>query len=203
MAPVRHCLAWLCVAVFSLTSFSQAGETTVTQKMYMDISVGGAPLGRVVIGLFGETAPKTVANIAALASGVFGYGYANSSIHRVIKDFVIQGGDITNGDGTGFKSIYGGEFEDENFILQHYGPGWVNMANKGPDSNGSQWAILMTKADWLNGKHCVFGKVLEGMDILHKIENLPTGAADRPLSNVVVTKSGIIKVDCPFDVPKE
>jgi peptidyl-prolyl cis-trans isomerase B (cyclophilin B) len=204
MATFCYGLATLCVAVFALAGVSQAGDTTVTEKVYMDISVNGAPIGRIVFGLFGQTAPKTVANFAALASGILGYNYINCTIHRVIKGFVIQGGDFTNNDGTGGRSIYGEYYPDENFVLQHYGRGWVNMANKGKDTNGSQFAILLQRADWLNGKHTVFAKIIEGMDVVEKIENLPTNSLnDHPLSNVVITKTGVIKVDCPFDIPKE
>jgi len=203
MATLCRCLLVLCVAVFALASLCQAGDTTVTEKVYMDIAVNGKIIGRIVIGLFGETAPKTVANFAAIASGLLGYTYENCSLHRVIKGFVVQGGDFTNNDGTGGLSIYGEYFPDETFKLLHYGPMWVNMANKGKDTNGSQFAILLQRADWLNGKHTVFGKVIEGMDVVHMIENLKTNSIDRPLDSVIIAKSGVIKVACPFDIPKE
>ena len=157
-------------------------------RVYFDLTADGAPLGRVVMELFADVVPKTAENFRALCTGEKGYGYKSSTFHRVIPKFMCQGGDFTNHNGTGGKSIYGGKFPDENFQLRHETPGTLSMANSGPNTNGSQFFITTAKTAWLDGKHVVFGKVVEGYEAIEKAESYGSGDGK--------TSKKIVVADC-------
>lgn len=162
-------------------------------NVYFDITIDSAPAGRIVFKLYDEYCPITARNFRELTIGAHGYGYQGSSIHRIIPQFMIQGGDITRRDGTGGRSIYGDYFADENFFLQHDRPGLLSMANRGPNTNSSQFFITTTPAPWCDYKHVVFGEVVKGMDVVRKIEGY---ASDdilwRPKASIVIGACGVV-----------
>jgi len=168
-------------------------------RVFMGITMGNRKVGRMVFELYNDITPKTCENFRALCTGEKGLGkttrkplhFKGSTFHRVIKDFMIQGGDFSEHNGTGGESIYGGEFKDENFEMKHTKPGILSMANAGPDTNGSQFFICTTATAHLNGKHVVFGELVEGMDVLRKIENSKVDNNDKPYETVRISDCGL------------
>ncbi|KAL5512330.1 PPI1_2 [Sanghuangporus baumii] len=168
-----------------------SASATARKNVFFDVAVNERPSGRIVFKLFDDVVPKTARNFRELATGQHGYGYTGSIFHRIIPNFMIQGGDFTRHNGTGGKSIYGERFPDENFKLRHNKPGLLSMANAGPNTNGSQFFITTVVTSWLDSRHVVFGEVVEGMDVVKLIEKQGSDSG-RPKNTVTITSSGTL-----------
>lgn len=174
---------------------SAKGEEPETKKaaknpqVYFDIKIGNNNIGRIIMLLRNDMVPKTAENFRCLCTHEKGYGYQGSTFHRIIPDFMCQGGDFTNHNGTGGRSIYGKKFEDENFTLKHTNAGILSMANSGSNTNGSQFFLCTARTDWLDGKHVVFGQVISGMDVLKKMEKCGTKSGT-PTEKVIISACG-------------
>ncbi|AFZ80357.1 cyclophilin 1, putative [Theileria equi strain WA] len=174
--------------------FSTLGEKMVRPRVFFDISIGGVGAGRVEFELYSDIVPKTAENFRKLATGEHKHPsvnlhYKNSIFHRIIPQFMCQGGDITRHNGTGGLSIYGDKFQDENFNVKHTKPGLLSMANAGPNTNGSQFFITTVPCPWLDGKHVVFGEVVSGMDVVKKMEAAGTSSG-KTLKEVKIVDCG-------------
>uniref|UniRef100_A0A8C7K424 Peptidyl-prolyl cis-trans isomerase n=1 Tax=Oncorhynchus kisutch TaxID=8019 RepID=A0A8C7K424_ONCKI len=170
---------------FTAARMCSAGPAAANPVVYFDIAADNQPLNADVV-------PKTAENFRALCTGEHGFGYKGSIFHRIIPQFMCQGGDFTNHNGTGGKSIYGLKFKDENFELKHTGPGILSMANAGPNTNGSQFFICTDKTEWLDGKHVVFGSVTQGLDVIRKVEMFGSRSG-RTSKSITIADCGELK----------
>lgn len=188
---------------FLLRASTLAGQSlrfaSQRPKVFFDVSIGDAPAERITFELFNDVVPKTAENFRALCTGEKGVGkqgvplhFKGSKFHRIIPEFMIQGGDFTRHNGTGGESIYGMKFKDENFDLKHTGPGCLSMANAGPNSNGSQFFICTVDTPWLDGGHVVFGQVTDGMSVVKKVEKIGSRSG-APSKTVTIADCGELK----------
>merc|ERR1712137_668998 len=200
MGPQCHSPRSYC---FEFLTYNQSDSATMADtkrpRVFFDIAIGGVKAGRVAFELYSDIVPKTAENFRALCTGEKGEGasgkplhYKNSGFHRVIKGFMIQGGDFTAGNGTGGESIYGEKFEDENFDLKHDKPFLLSMANAGPGTNGSQFFVTTVNTPHLDGKHVVFGEVISGKSIIRQVENTPVGENDKPEMDAIIEDCGVL-----------
>ncbi|MGW2255363.1 peptidylprolyl isomerase [Kitasatospora sp. NPDC001660] len=164
----------------------------MASNVFFDITIDDQPAGRIVFKLYDDVVPVTARNFRELATGQNGFGYEGSGFHRVIPEFMLQGGDFTNHNGTGGRSIYGEKFADENFEIKHTRAGLLSMANAGRNTNGSQFFVTTIPTPWLDGKHVVFGEVVEGMDLVKLIESKGSQSG-RTSAKVTIAKSGIVE----------
>lgn len=170
-------------------AFTRTFSTMSKPRVFFDITADNAPLGRIVFELENSVTPKTAENFRSLCTGDNKMTYKGSGFHRIIPQFMCQGGDFTNHNGTGGRSIYGEKFADENFTLKHDQPYLLSMANAGRNTNGSQFFITTAKTPWLDGKHVVFGRVIEGQDVVKKMEACGTETG-RPTKKIVIANCG-------------
>ncbi|KAJ7062863.1 cyclophilin-like domain-containing protein [Mycena amicta] len=186
MFPEQQAPQRLCTRCSSESSF------TTLNTLQFDIHINSKPSGRIEFKLFDTDVPRTARNFRELATGQPGFGYAGSGFHRIIPQFMLQGGDFTRHDGTGGKSIYGDKFPDENFNHRHTRPGLLSMANAGKNTNGSQFFITTVETAWLDGRHVVFGEVVKGMEVVQAVEKLgsPSGT---PSAKVTIAASGVVE----------
>jgi len=181
---------------FDMASFlrrfttSASAASTPMANVFFDVAINSKPAGRIVFKLYDDVVPKTARNFRELATGEHGFGYSGSTFHRVIPNFMLQGGDFTRHNGTGGKSIYGEKFNDENFTRRHDKPGLLSMANAGPNTNGSQFFITTVITSWLDNKHVVFGEVINGMEVVRAVEQVGSSSG-QPSSKISITASGL------------